>query len=345
VSSTDERSELLEAIWADQLDQWEDPKVQAMGAVISARVADELGQAVRLLARHGIEAAPVGEPVQHRQRHAGALRLSALGGRATNAGGGIGIEAANVLTELGYRPWDPIQGPAERIHRVFRSNLTLAKTTDVTLVLDLRWDGPTGLAGKWPTALIPNANDYDLVALPAAAWPAYLLVRPVRLVLERFGIRRRSAHQLGPFLGTPLGLIGPLLQLAEVAPHDVVVDLGCGNGRVVNEAVALTGCRGIGVEANPGLAAEARRLAGDRVEIIEADATAGGPFIDRGSVFFVFVPADAAVKLISDLLVRATPGSRIVAHEQHRFEDAPAGATIQPVMVDDAVTVGYCWTV
>ena len=100
-----------------------------------------------------------------------------------------------------------------------------------------------------------------MVRLPRRTWPAYSLVRPVRLVLERVGLRRRHEDSLGPFLATPDSLIDPLLELAQVGPDDHVVDIGCGDGRLVVEAAARLGCRAVGIERSPELVDSARARA------------------------------------------------------------------------------------
>ncbi len=334
--------DVLDAIWDDRLPTVKDPRSRATCRSIGTTTGAEVARALEHLRERGIEAQPEGDPQAPSQRRAAAITVGSSD---------EGLAAVRHLEDLGYRSWDPLAGAAQAIHRRFRSNVTLARTTDATMVLDVRWPSPSGLAGRLPGFLIPNENDYDALTLPAALWPLYLLARPLRLLVERVGIASPSTHRLGPFLGTPQTLIGPLLELAGATADDVVADLGCGDGRVVLEAAAAIGCRGIGVESNPELADEARRRigdggeAGERVTIIEGDATDVERYVNQATVFFVFVPADAAVELITRLLGAAKAGSRIVAHEQHRLLNEPPGAVTKPVIVDDAVTVGHCWTV
>ncbi len=335
-------NDVLAAIWADRLPATKDARAQATCVAIGAATGREVEIALRHLSDYGLSAQSVGNPADPSQRRAAAISVNSAGD---------GLEAARLLADLGYRSWDPLLGPAKVIHRRFRSNVTLARTTDATMVLDVRWPGPSGPAGRLPNALVPNENDYDLLALPTILWPLYLVIRPLRLIAERAGLIKRSTHQLGPFLGTPQALIGPLLALAGASADDVVADLGCGDGRVVLEAASTVGCKAIGVESNPDLAAQARQRlieageVGNLVTILEGDATDVDRFVQQATIFFVFVPAEAAVELITRLLQRAKPGSRIVAHEQHQFVNEPPGAATTPVVVDDAVTVGHCWTV
>ncbi|MEL7209428.1 MAG: class I SAM-dependent methyltransferase, partial [Actinomycetota bacterium] len=124
---------------------------------------------------------------------------------------------------------------------------------------------------------------------------------------------------LGLFLGTPDALVRPLLARADPQAGERVVDLGCGDGRILIEAAATFGCRGRGIETDPRLVAIARsrvEAAGlaDRVEIVEADA-AEADFADA-DVVFLFLPVAAAAALTRSLLDRIEPGTRILAHEQ-----------------------------
>ena len=49
-----------------------------------------------------------------------------------------------------------------------------------------------------------------------------------------------------------------MLALAEVTRQDVVYDLGCGDGRIPITAAKKYGARGVGVDIDPKLVAQAR---------------------------------------------------------------------------------------
>ena len=70
---------------------------------------------------------------------------------------------------------------------------------------------------------------------------------------------------------TPMPVVRAMLALAEVGPSDVVYDLGSGDGRIVIAAAREFGARGVGIEIDPALVAQAEvnaRRAGvsDKVE-------------------------------------------------------------------------------
>ncbi len=60
------------------------------------------------------------------------------------------------------------------------------------------------------------------------------------------------------FVPTPHDIVEHMLDMAHVQKGDVVYDLGCGDGRIVIQAARKRGCRGVGFEIDPELAARAR---------------------------------------------------------------------------------------
>ncbi len=137
----------------------------------------------------------------------------------------------------------------------------------------------------------------------------------------------KHGGDLGVFLGTPTGLAGDILAVARPTADDLVLDIGCGDGRVLVEAARRFGCRARGIEIDPGLAAAARaRVADagltDRIEIMEADAGAADPSAlvatgaDAATLVFLFLPPAATAALLPAVLAALPPGGRVVAHEQ-----------------------------
>ena len=111
-------------------------------------------------------------------------------------------------------------------------------------------------------------------------------------------------------------VIDAMLRLAEVAPDDVVYDLGCGDGRVLITAARKLGARGVGVDPDPGHLGQANenaRLARltDRVRFVRADVL----YLDvRAATVVVLQVAPAlAARLGPKLRADLQPGARIVA--------------------------------
>jgi SAM-dependent methyltransferase len=193
----------------------------------------------------------------------------------------------------------------------------------------------------------PTPADWDMIELPAFAWWGYTLIRPLRLTLERSGLRRNDHAILEPALATPSDLLEPLLDIGHVGPDDLLVDVGCGDGRIVVAAVLSRRCRAIGVELSAAAAAEAAELAvregvSDRVEIVNADLR--NVRIDAVTVAILFVPMVLAGGLVHDLLGRLPRGARIVLHEQGaRPPELPTPDASFAVVADEAMTVAHRW--
>lgn len=75
---------------------------------------------------------------------------------------------------------------------------------------------------------------------------------------------------------TPQHLVEAALRLAAPRKYDLLYDLGCGDGRVLIEAVKKYGCYGVGVEIEPDRVQKARdnvksQGLGDKICILEND--------------------------------------------------------------------------
>lgn len=110
-------------------------------------------------------------------------------------------------------------------------------------------------------------------------------------------------------------LVAKMLDMAEVTPRDVVMDLGSGDGRTVI-AAAKRGARAIGVEYNADMVELSRRNAArdgvaDRATFINADLFETD--ISKATVITLFLLPDLNLKLRPRLL-DLPPGTRIVSN-------------------------------
>jgi SAM-dependent methyltransferase len=112
---------------------------------------------------------------------------------------------------------------------------------------------------------------------------------------------------------TPAALVEKMLDMAQVTPDDVVMDLGSGDGRNII-AAARRGARAIGVEYNPNMVALANRLA------VEAGVAGKATFIE-GDMFTADISAATVMALfllpdnlerLRDTFMRLRPGTRMV---------------------------------
>jgi SAM-dependent methyltransferase len=256
--------------------------------------------------------------------------------------------AASVLAGHGFEPWQQWTRGAARSARRFADELVVGATGDVTTVVRFPW-GAGARRSRLARVFTPTSGDWSLIDLPGWSWPAYSLIRPARLVLERVGALGRHDDSLGPFLSTPRSLIGPLLAFAGVTADDRLLDVGCGDGRVVVAAAEQTGCRAVGVERSADLVERARRRATDAgvsglVDIVHGDGRAAD--LAEATVVFMFLSMRVVADLVPTTLHQLRPGSRLVIHEQTRLPHSmdPTPDESAAVIADGAVTVAHRWT-
>jgi SAM-dependent methyltransferase len=245
--------------------------------------------------------------------------------------------AVELLKSLGY--WSPLSTKDSywEFFRRSHSDMTLTRIDDASTRLDLHWCTQSE-ASPWrfePGLLLRHAGH-----LARAAWRR----------LGRLGGRpiAPAAHFLGDLLSTPRSLLSPLLGFAGVTNDDLLVDMGCGDGRVLIEAARRSGCRGVGFETQGELCKIAREQLrrahlADHVTIHKGDAWSA-PLHDA-TVVFLFVPVRALSAYLPQLLETLAVGTRIVAHEQVALDDTPEPDVSAPLIGDAAVTVAHRWHV
>ena len=86
-----------------------------------------------------------------------------------------------------------------------------------------------------------------------------------------------------------------LCQMAEIGPADVLLDLGCGAGQLLVAACQRAGCKGIGIELDASLCAEATALVerlqlSDRIEIRQQDVFEA-PLYEATVIYLYLLPA------------------------------------------------------
>ena len=114
---------------------------------------------------------------------------------------------------------------------------------------------------------------------------------------------------------TPPELVEKMLDMAEVSPADVVMDVGSGDGRTVI-AAAVRGARAIGIEYEAGLVELSQRRAveaavADRATFVTADLFHVD--LSPATVITMFLTPDINLELRTRLL-DLEPGTRIVSN-------------------------------
>lgn len=130
------------------------------------------------------------------------------------------------------------------------------------------------------------------------------------------------------YVPTPQALVDRMLVMAEVKSTDFVMDLGCGDGRMVVTAAKTYGTRGYGVDINPERIDEANanaKKAGvtDKVEFEVANLFEQS--MAKADVLTMYLLPEINLKLRPKILSEMKPGSRVVSHAFNMADWKPDG--------------------
>ena len=147
----------------------------------------------------------------------------------------------------------------------------------------------------------------------AALWP---LSRPATAQVSATTQVSATLPEV-PFVPTPMNVVWNMLDMASVGRNDHLIDLGCGDGRIVTEA-ARRGASAHGVDLDAVLIALCRRRARDLG--LEARATFAQQDIFEtdlrpASVVTLYLLPEDNLKLRDKLTRELAPGSRVVSHD------------------------------
>ena len=153
-------------------------------------------------------------------------------------------------------------------------------------------------------------------------------------------------QSLAPFVPTPQDIVDRMLALADVTEHDVVYDLGCGDGRIVVTAAKRFGARGVGVDIDPQRIRESKanaRAAGVErlVEFRLQDAMTVD--VTPATVVTLYLLSSSNAKLRPILTRQLRPGARIVAHAFSMGPSWPADEIDQFTSAEGNITTLYLW--
>jgi len=119
------------------------------------------------------------------------------------------------------------------------------------------------------------------------------------------------------YVPTPQVLVDRMLEMAEVKPTDFVMDLGCGDGRMIVTAARKYGTRGYGVDINPERIDEANASAksagvSDKVKFEVANLFEQS--MAKADVLTMYLLPEINLKLRPKILSEMKPGSRVASH-------------------------------
>jgi SAM-dependent methyltransferase len=149
-----------------------------------------------------------------------------------------------------------------------------------------------------------------------------------------------------PYVQTPMQVVDEMFRLAELKKGDVLLDLGCGDGRIPITAALQYGIKGYGVDLNPERIREGRENAKeagveDLVEFHEQDLYETD--LTKASVITLYLLPSVNLKLRPKILNEANPGTRIVSHDFNMSEWTSDKDSM--IFAGEEAHVVYCWMV
>jgi 2-polyprenyl-3-methyl-5-hydroxy-6-metoxy-1,4-benzoquinol methylase len=126
-----------------------------------------------------------------------------------------------------------------------------------------------------------------------------------------------NSKKVVPYVPTGPETVAAMLKLAGVTKNDLVIDLGCGDGRIVISAAKEYGAHGIGVDIDPERIKEARANAEKEgvtnlVEFRQGDLFEAD--IRKATVVTLYLLPSVNMKLRPKLWRELKPGTRVVSH-------------------------------
>jgi hypothetical protein len=194
-------------------------------------------------------------------------------------------------------------------------------------------------------AVTSSVEDWNATPLPALLFPAYSVLRPVRLAAT-LAVGATPRRRRAPFMTSPMPVVERMLAMAELRPDDVLYDLGCGDGRIVITAARRYGVRGVGIDLDP------RRIAESRANARAAGVDHLVSFVQENALTVDYRPATVVtlwmgqtlnLQLRPRLRQQLRPGARIVGHSFDMGDWIPAKTELVPD--GDEMSVAYLWTV
>jgi predicted RNA methylase len=120
-----------------------------------------------------------------------------------------------------------------------------------------------------------------------------------------------------PFVPTPIEVVKKMIELANPKPNELLIDLGCGDGRIIRYASKEYGCKSIGIEINPLLINYANKKIIEE-KINNAKIIYGDLFnydFSKANILTLYLTSKAIEFLKPKLMQMLLNGSRIICHD------------------------------
>lgn len=162
------------------------------------------------------------------------------------------------------------------------------------------------------------------------------LLRPLArsaAALASMALLREPKGLSAPFVPTGQDVVDRMLAMAGLGPSSMLIDLGCGDGRIVITAAQRFGCRGLGVDLDRRRVQEARvraeaagvagRVRFERMDLFACD-------LREADVVTVYLFPDVNFRLQPQFFTQLKPGTLVLSHDFDMGEWMPDAITRNP---------------
>ncbi|MFN0100750.1 MAG: SAM-dependent methyltransferase [Bryobacteraceae bacterium] len=131
-------------------------------------------------------------------------------------------------------------------------------------------------------------------------------------------IAQPIGQRMAPYVPSPQEIIDRMLEVAHAKQGDTVIDLGCGDGRILITAVQKFRARAIGIEIDPKIAAQASDTIlklglQNRARVVRADVFDAD--LSQADVVTLYLTTSFNEKLRPKFDRELRPGTRVVSHD------------------------------
>ena len=146
---------------------------------------------------------------------------------------------------------------------------------------------------------------------------------------DDFGERITGWHNLlgwgdgedsvAPYVPTPMNVVKAMLEIAHAGPGDTVIDLGCGDGRILTTAVEEYGVdRAVGYELNRHLVETALKNIYDKglekqIDVVDGNFMEAN--LSPATIITLYLTTTGNAKLRPKFKEELREGTRIISHD------------------------------
>ena len=125
-------------------------------------------------------------------------------------------------------------------------------------------------------------------------------------------------QRMAPYVPSPQEVIDRMLEVAQARPGDTVIDVGCGDGRILITAVQKFKARAVGIEIDPKIAAQASDTIlklglQNKARVVRADVFYAD--LSQADVVTIYLTTSFNEKLRPKFEKSLRPGTRVVSHD------------------------------